>query len=87
MPAEVNSIIRKKRNGGFLPIGVSYNKRDKLYCIPVRHKGKINFHTIEEDFEKYRTVKQQEIKRIANKWKGLISDRIYNALINYTIEM
>ena len=51
----------------------------------VRYLG--TFDTPEEAFQAYKTAKEECIKEVADKWKGLISEQVYNALINYKIEI
>ena len=40
-----------------------------------------------EDFNAYKTAKEIYIKELANKWKGKIDDRAYEALMNYAVEI
>ena len=39
-----------------------------------------------ELFLKYKFHKEKELKELAEKYKGLIDERVYNALINYDVE-
>lgn len=45
------------------------------------------FPTQEQAFEAYKSFKESIVKRLANKYKGLIDDRVYHALMNYTVEI
>ena len=38
-------------------------------------------------FNAYKQAKESFVKEQANKWKGKIDDRAYNALINYTADI
>ena len=51
---------------------------------PVR----LGFYSTEiEAFNAYKQAKEVHIKNMANKWKGQIDDRAYNALMNYKVEI
>ena len=45
------------------------------------------FNTEIEAFNAYKTAKEAFVKEQANKWKGKIDDRAYNALMNYQVEI
>ena len=73
-------------------IGVSWNKARKAFAAQVRKsKGKQEhlgfFKTEIEAFNAYKKAKEAFIKEQANKWKGKIDERAYNALMNYTVEI
>ena len=90
VPREINSLFgNNRRNRGEYPIGVTYKKKDKLFCAvattskPSKHIGV--FRTPEEAFQAYKKVKEAYIKEVANKWKDQIDPRVYNALMNWEI--
>ena len=41
----------------------------------------------EEAFLAYKQAKELHIKEVANKWKDQIDPRVYEALMNYTVEI
>ena len=43
--------------------------------------------TKEEAFQAYKTAKEKYIKETAEKYKGLISERVYQVLKSYTVEI
>ena len=45
------------------------------------------FSTPEEAFYTYKTAKELYIKDIANKWKDQVDPRVYEALMNYQVEI
>ena len=45
------------------------------------------FDTPEEAFQAYKQVKESYIKEVAEKWKGDIDPRVYEALMNWTVEI
>ena len=43
--------------------------------------------TVEEAFSMYKHIKEGHIKDIAEKYKGQIDKRVYQALLNYKVEI
>ena len=96
VPQWINSLFTKRDNDrGEYPIGVSYRKQNKKYQAQCRINEKITrlgyYNTIEEAFNAYKQVKEQEIKRVANECvsKGFISkdSRLYKAMISYQVKI
>ncbi len=96
VPNWINSLfVKSDARRGKYPIGVSYDKRKKKYEAYCSVNGKQirigRYNTIEEAFNAYKIVKENEIKRIANDCvsKGFITkdSRLYNAMINYQVEI
>lgn len=90
VPQEINRlmVIRTLKSSS-LPLGVF---RDGVgYGAQIRKDG-VKYYlgyykTPEEAFQAYKTLKEEEIKRIANKWKDLIDPKVYEAMINYEVEI
>lgn len=90
IPKEINRLWTKRHNErGILPIGVTVrkgryrarvSKENKRVCLG-------SFDTPEEAFQAYKIEKEKYIKEVADKWKGKIDDRVYEALYNYKIEI
>ena len=93
LPAEINTVLVKcTASRGEHLIGVCWSKTANAFKATVRkNKGKSEhlgcFKTEIEAFNAYKVAKEAFIKEYANKWKGQIDDRAYNALINYTVEI
>ena len=93
IPKEINSLLIKRgASRGECLIGVSWHKRGKAFIAQVgKNKGKHEhlglFNTELEAFKAYKTAKESFIKEQANKWKGKIDERAYNALMNYKVNM
>ena len=93
IPKEINSLLTKSTaSRGKYPIGVYWSKRDKAFVAMVcKNKGKQeylgHFKTEIEAFDAYKTAKESFIKEQAEKWKGKIGERAYEALMNYTVEI
>lgn len=57
-----------------------------MHCYGKTHNlGR--YHTVEEAFYAYKKAKELHIREVAEKYKGDISPRVYDALINYTVEI
>ena len=93
LPKEINSLLTKSDNiRGKHLIGVNWHKTNKAFVAQVRkNTGKSeylgSFNTELEAFNAYKIAKESFIKEQANKWKGKIDIRAYNALMNYTVEI
>lgn len=92
IPHEINSLlINCKRKRGEYPIGVC-RIEDKFYAS-IRMHGKCVrlgvFDSPDLAFEAYKTAKEVYIKEVATAYytRGEISQDIYRALINWTIEI
>ena len=93
IPREINQLLIKcTASRGEHLIGVYWNKKDKVFVAQVsRNKGKPKylgaFTTEIEAFNAYKQTKENYIKELANKWKGKIDPRAYEALMNYTVDI
>ena len=93
MPQEINNVLTKRTaSRGEHLIGVYWHKRDKPFVARVaKNKGKQEylgcFKTEIEAFNAYKVAKEAFVKEQANKWKGEIDERAYNALMNYQVEI
>ena len=93
IPKEVNILLTKRGSmRGEHLIGVYYHERDKAFVAQVsKNKGKREylgcFKTEIEAFNVYKQAKESFIRGIANKWKGQIDPRAYEALINYEVDI
>ena len=93
IPQEINSLLIKSNTSrGEHLIGVCWDKRHKAFKAQVgKSKGKQEnlgfFKTELEAFNAYKKAKESFVKEQANKWKGRIDTRAYQALMNYTVEI
>jgi hypothetical protein len=90
VPPEINYLFVKcNKKRGEYPIGVSlvHNR----FQATLRKNGKTfnlgRFNTPEEAFESYKGAKEKYIKDIANKWKNEVTEEVYQALVNYIVEI
>lgn len=92
VPNEINNLLspNKSRRGNH-PVGVSFHKRDNKYQASL-HVGSCRKHlgcfvSAEEAFRAYKQAKEDHIKEVANKWRDQIDPRVYEALMNYQVEI
>ena len=90
VPSEVNNLLLSSRaNRGNLPVGVTLFKRDNNYTARMSVSGRCKqlgyFNKVEDAFNCYKQAKECHIKSLAEKWKGKIDDKAYEALINWEI--
>lgn len=93
IPHEINSLLIKSNTSrGEYLIGVCWDKAKNAFKAQVRkNKGKSEhlglFNTEIEAFNAYKVAKESFVREQANKWKGKIDERAYEALMNYTVEI
>ena len=93
IPKEINALLTKSTaSRGKHLIGVYWDKKANAFKASVnKNKGKQEhlgyFKTELEAFNAYKTAKESFVKEQANKWKDKIDVRVYNALMNYTVEI
>jgi len=87
VPQEINALLTKSNSArGKYPIGV--HKSGKKYIARLQEKDKKErFDTPEEAFECYKFHKENHIKKVANKYRGKITEGCYWALYNYQVEI
>ena len=90
LPLEINVAlaIRDSKNKNF-HVGVrkGCNKYEAICCINSKSTYLGTFNTEIDAFNAYKQAKENYLKELANKWKGKIDDRAYNALMNYKVEI
>ena len=93
IPSEINTVlIKSTASRGKHLIGVCWSNTNKAFVAKVsRNEGQQEhlgfFKTELEAFKAYKTAKESFIKEQANKWKGKIDDRAYEALMNYEVSI
>lgn len=92
VPREINSllILSNARRGKY-PVGVSYNKSFGKFTAEHKINGEAkylgSYDTPEEAFYAYKVSKEQHIRNVAEKWKQSIEPRVYNALMNWEVDI
>lgn len=88
LPIELNSLLTDRRNHrGNCSQGV-YAKNGKFIAqinIDSQNTYLGQFDTDAEAYRVYKAAKEDNVKRVANKFKGRIDDRAYNSLMDYRL--
>ena len=96
VPNEINTLFTKRQNHrGNTPIGVIYCKERRGFkeCYKVLFtKGSKKtyigcFKTAEDAFQAYKKSKEDWIKELANKYRDKLDKHVYNALIEYEVNI
>ena len=92
VPKIVNSLLlNAKKSRGIYPIGVSYHKSSKKFSASFSNGGNQKhlgmFVTPEEAFQAYKEAKELFVIEKAEDWRDKIEDRVYQALLNYSISI
>ena len=93
IPQDINLLLTKcTASRGKHLIGVHWHKTRKAFRATVnKNKGKQEhlglFKTELEAFNAYKQAKEAFVKEQANKWKGKIDDRAYEALMSYEVNI
>lgn len=92
VPQEINALLlRKQKNRGVYPIGVSLHKQRQRYTASCGINGKVThigiYDTPYEAFLSYKSAKEQQIQTVAEKHKEELDYRAYKALLEYQIEI
>jgi len=94
VPREVNILfINNRINRGEYPLGVYMHPVNKNYVASLRrgdrkisqHLG--SFSTVEEAFSVYKREKEIFIRERADKWKDQLDPLVYQAMLNWKVEI
>jgi hypothetical protein len=89
VPKEINAIFSSLLKNRSCVVGVvreGKKFKSEIRCNNIR-KYLGTFNTPEEAFQVYKTAKEKYIKEVADKWKDQITDKVYQAMYNYKIEI
>lgn len=97
VPERINYLfLKSNRARGLYPIGVSYHKKAECYtsrCSILNKEGKKNekhlgtFDNEIDAFLTYKQFKENYIKQVADEYKDLIPEKLYDAMYNYKVEI
>lgn len=89
LPKEINVALNKERVNKGISLGLTKREnRDKYRALVFNNGIRIHlgdYDTPEEASEAYVKAKEEYVKYVAEKWKGKIEDRAYQALMNWTV--
>ena len=90
VPNEINTFFIDCGNArGEYPVGVCFDKRVgkfKAYCrVNSKTKNLGLFNTPQEAFTAYKPFKENLCKQLALKWKDEIDERLFNAMMNWSV--
>ena len=90
VPHEINMLLTKSDKArGECPVGVNFDKATGKFRAQIRINGKSKFlgrfATPEEAFQAYKTAKEAQIKVVAQKWKHLLDEWVFRALMVYDV--
>ena len=92
VPEEINkAFIGHGKLRGKYPIGV-FKRKGKENYIAMYHNGRGqqyigDYKTLEDAFYAYKKCKESYLKHLADKYKGEIPDKVYDALYKYEVEI
>lgn len=92
VPKDINMfLVKRDASRGNNIIGTTCDKKDGKFLGHISIDGKFKslgrFHTEIEAFNVYKEAKEQQAKVLAERWKDKIDERVYNALINYKVNI
>ena len=98
VPQRINKLFTKrKQDRGEYPIGVSCSKRDNILVVQCsiisdnkQIRKKIGYFPINKPFQAftcYKQFKEKYIKQVADEYKDLIPQKLYEALYKYEVEI
>ena len=90
VPNEINVIISGRKKKSNLPKGVKKTKYNRYQAVINKQYNDINlgsYPTPEAAFQAYKKAKEEWIKEVADKWKDKLKPNVYEALMNYQVEI
>lgn len=92
VPHVINTLfVNGKKNRGDYPVGVFYEKDKNKFRAAMAFMGKSiklgTFDTAESAFARYKEYKEDFIKDMAEQYKDEIPDKVYQAMMNWKVEI
>ncbi len=83
--------LNGKKNRGDLPLGVHFDKSKGKYRAEMSFMGEPiklgTFDSAEDAFARYKEYKEDFIKDMAEQYRDVISDKVYEAMMGWKIEI
>lgn len=86
VPQRINELFTYKFKSNGLPVGISRTISGQ-YLAKYNGKQLGIYNTLEEAYEKYALKKEEIIKQIAEQYQYMIPEKLYNALLNYKVDI
>ena len=86
VPHRINALFMNKKNNRGLPNGIRRTKSGK-YSAKYNLENLGTYDTLEEAYAIYTIKKKENILRYAEEYKNIISEKVYNALVNYEVRI
>lgn len=84
-------LVKRDASRGACPIGVSWHKQTEMYKATCRVDGVQQhlgcYSTAKDAFYAYKEFKENLIKRVAREYQDQIDPRVFEALLNYAVEI
>lgn len=92
IPKDLNTLLIKSyKTRGVFPVGVSLYKKSGKFraslCLYGKTKHIGYYNTPKEAFQAYKETKESYVREVAEDWKDLIDDRVYEALKDYSVDI
>ena len=89
IPQCLNLVVSKRVSNRKYPTGVCFDTKTNKFIASLTKFGKYKFlgyfDNSEEAFQTFKVNKESYVAELAEKWKGVISDRVYKALLCYEV--
>ena len=85
VPQRINMLFTNKQNKRKMPNGVKIESGKYVAFYNGNELGK--FNTIDEAYNLYAGTKKATIIKIANEYKSIIPDRVFQALLDYEVKI
>ena len=92
VPHSINTLfLNGKEHRGKYPLGVYFDKSKNKFRTALNIKGKSlklgEWNNPEDAFAEYKKRKEENIVEVANEYKGKIPNKVYDAMVNWKIEI
>lgn len=90
VPQRINLLfVKEKGHRGNLPIGVHKCKNKYISSLTKLYKKERigSSDNVEDSFKKYKIEKEKYIKQVADEYKNIISEKVYNAMYAYKVNI
>lgn len=87
VPQRINMLFVNKPNKYGLPNGINRTKNTDKYLVSYNGKSLGVHNTLKSAYEIYSNEKENIIKRIADEYRNIVPDKVYQALYRYRVNI